>query len=93
MSEIGGRISEVVGRRAIALAFAAAILCHAFVAQAAEVKLTVDASPRQIYLGDPVTLTVKVAGLLDPPPPDLAGIPDCTYALQDIKARDGSLGE
>jgi hypothetical protein len=70
--------------------FPALICIFLCVAQpsAGEVQLTVDASSRQIYLGDPVTLTVRVSGLRNAPPPDLSAIADCTYALQDSRDQN-----
>jgi len=49
---------------------------------AADVQLAVDVAPQQVYLGDSVTLTVKVSGIRNAPEPDLSTIQGCTYTLE-----------
>jgi len=71
------------------LFLSAAVLCALCVSgRAAEPKLTVTANRTQIYLGESVLLTVKVANLAHPPEPDLSRIPDCTVRFRDSQSQN-----
>ncbi len=75
-------MSKVEGRRIAGLAVVAIALVCTGLSKAADVQLAVDVDPQQIYLGDSVTLTVKVSGIGDSPEPDLSTIENCSYSLQ-----------
>ncbi len=75
-------MSEIGGRKRADLAIVAMVLLCVGRASAADVQLSVDVAPQQIYLGDSAKLTVKVSGISDSPEPDLTAIQDCTYTLQ-----------
>lgn len=66
----------------VLLAVMALALLSAGPSNAADVQLAVDVAPQQIYLGDSVTLTVKVSGIGDAPEPDLSANQNCSYTLQ-----------
>lgn len=71
------------GYRKLAGLFGAALVLLATgPSRAADVEMAVAATPRQIYLGDTVTLTVKVSGIGHAPEPDLSAIQNCTVVRQ-----------
>jgi len=72
----------LLGVRSTLLSGILLLLLSATLAHGADVQMAVEATPRQVFLGESLKLTVKVSGLRNAPEPDLSALPNCSYVLQ-----------
>ncbi len=74
------------GLAAVLLA-AAALLAAPAPGRAGDVTVSVEAERREVYLGEPLRVTVKVDGDLNPAEPDLQGIRGASLRLLDSRSQ------